>query len=248
MTVAFPDKTASPPEHRTAARVMKILELVLASEAEGSRLTDLSLEMDAPKSSVHGLTKGLLAIGYLREDGGRYFPGPAFSSFFTRSHGSIPAIYRHVLDELVEKWSETAILAALVGDSVVHIDCSEPDTLLRAAPLLRQRMPLWPRSTGKCFLAFMPLERLDAYLRRHHSSLPALKIIRKELADVRKTRIATNYDSASGFLGISSPVVSKSGEATLVLAIGGPKVRMQKNLEKISKSLRQTAESLSSLS
>jgi len=52
---------------------MAILEHVLASDADGVRLLDLSAAIDAPKSSVHGLAKGLVATGYFREERGRYW-------------------------------------------------------------------------------------------------------------------------------------------------------------------------------
>ena len=67
------------PEHRTVSRVMAILEVVIASEPNGLRLADLPDMVGAPKSTIHGLARGLVATGYVREHNGRYYQGPALA-------------------------------------------------------------------------------------------------------------------------------------------------------------------------
>lgn len=52
MTAATNRDPAPAAEHRTVARVMSILELVMASAPHGMRLGEISASIDAPKSSV----------------------------------------------------------------------------------------------------------------------------------------------------------------------------------------------------
>src|SRR4051795_8483300 len=59
-------------EHRTVTRAVAIMELVAVGEPGGVRLGALAGPLGAPKSSIHGLAKGLVAVGYLREQDGRY--------------------------------------------------------------------------------------------------------------------------------------------------------------------------------
>src|SRR6478752_3221705 len=245
MTVA-PTETASAAEHRTVARVMSILECVLASEDQGIRLGDLSAALEAPKSSVHVLAKGLIAAGYLREEsGGHYFPGPAVSSLIAARPTTIKAVYHHSLVELATKWDETCMLASLVGDSMVYLDSVDSEAFIRATPSLNKRLSLWPRSSGKCFLAFMEPKRLDNYLRRHHPDPTSADAVRQELAEVRKNRIGINIgQSVADHIGIAVPIVPKKLPVTLAIAIAGPKLRMRDRLEEMSESLRMTAESL----
>ena len=160
-------------EHRTVNRVMTILELVVAAEPQGLRLADLSDQMQAPKSTIHGLTKGLVATGYLREFAGRYYLGSAVS-LLSPGAPRVPAAFHRALDRLRDRWQETAVLGMLVGDSVVNVAISEPDQLIRASPVLNVRRPLWPTSYGKNFLAHMASTRRDAYLRRHFASATEL--------------------------------------------------------------------------
>jgi len=224
---------------------MAILELVLASEPRGMRLGDVSAAIEAPKSSVHGLTKGLVAEGYLREAEGRYFAGPAVSSLLAATSTTVPALYRHTLEQLSRQWDETAFVGTLVGDSLVYVDSVESEAFIRAAPQLHRRLELWPRSAGKVLLAFMADRRLEAYLRRHHAAAEA-KAIRVELAEVRESRIGLNVgETPAGHMGIATPLVSGTSPVTVAIALAGPKSRMQDKADDIAASLRAAVEQLS---
>ena len=234
-------------EHRTVSRVMSIIELVVASERAGVRLGDLSAALGAPKSTLHGLAKGLVATGYLREEDNRYFTGPAISSLLAVGPVSLPATYHHTLEHLAAQWGETAILATLIGDSIVNLDVVEPDTLIRASPARNKRLPLWPRSSGKIFLAFMEPRRADAYLRRHYPDRGESDGIRAELQTIRERHIAINIGGRGGDeLGVASPIIHGSAPVTTALALAGPVTRMQEKLDDITDSVRHAARSLSS--
>jgi DNA-binding IclR family transcriptional regulator len=225
---------------------MAILELVLASDDAGVRLLDLSAAIDAPKSSVHGLAKGLVATGYFREEHGRYFPGPAISSLIAVGPTALPAVYHHALEELTSRWNETAMLATLVGDSLVYVHAVESKEFIRAAPDLNVRLSMWPRSSAKCFLAFMHPRRLEAYLRKHHPDPADAEEIRQELKTVRETRVGVNYGGAEGaHIGIASPVLAGDSQVTVAVAVAGPHPRMEARLEDMIQSLRETTEILS---
>ncbi len=173
-------------EHRTVTRVMAIIELVVGNEPSGVRLADMAAAIGAPKSLIHGLAKGLVATGYLREEDGRYLFGPAISGLLSGARMSVPSAYHHTLEQLSARWNETAMLATLVGDSIVYLNIVEPDTLIRASAPLNRHQPLWPRSSGKCFLAFMEPRRVEAYLRRHQFDLAERDCIRAELQTVKR--------------------------------------------------------------
>ncbi len=235
-------------EHRTVTRVMAIIEAVVASEPAGARLGDLASAAGAPKSSIHGLAKGLVATGYLREQDGRYFIGPAISGLLAVGLPSVPSAYLHVLEQLSAQWNETAIFATLVGESMVYLAVVEPDTLIRASPAVNKRTPLWPRSSGKCFLAFMDPRRAEAYLRRHQSDPAERDRIRAELQTIRETHLAINVGGNSGDeLGVASPIIHANAQVATAIAMAGPIARMQAKLDDISDAVRQAAQSLSNV-
>ncbi|HEX3678627.1 MAG TPA: IclR family transcriptional regulator [Galbitalea sp.] len=233
-------------EHRTVARVMAILELVLASGPHGMRLADLSAAIDAPKSTVHGLARGLVATGYFREERGRYFTGAAISSLIAVGPTTLPSVFHHALEELTAKWNETSMVATLVGDSLVYLDSVEPVTLIRAAPQLNKRLSIWPRSSGKCLLAFMEPKRLEAYLRRNHPAPADAERVRGELARIRETHVGMNIgETIADHIGLASPIIVGNAPVTIAIAVVGPKSRMQDHVHEIAHSIRETAESLS---
>ncbi|UKA55205.1 IclR family transcriptional regulator [Arthrobacter sp. FW305-BF8] len=226
---------------------MSLLELVLTSTPQGLSLAQLASMIGAPKSSVHGLAKGLVATGYFREDKGRYVVGPAVSTLLAAGPSALPAVYHHALEELTQTWGETSMLATLVGDSVVYIDTVESPSIIRASPTLNERLPLWPRSSGKCFLAAMSPERLETYLRRNKTLPVGREQILDELSKVRETNTGFNIgESIADHISIASPIVNGTAPATLAIALVGPKSRMEENMDQIAKSVRQTAASLSS--
>lgn len=230
-------------EHRTVGRVMSVLELVIASDDGGIRLAELATALEAPKSSLHALVRGLLATGYLREEGGRYLIGPAFASLYAGLPEAVALGSRHVLAELVAKWNETVMLATWVGDSVVYVDMVESDRFIRAKPQLNRRLTLWPRSAGQVFLSQAEPKRLDGYLRRNHPDPSDAAAVQAALETARHRGYGLNIDfSPAGHIGLAVPVRSGSSPRALVLA--GPRDRIEDKIDEMVSSLREAAAAL----
>lgn len=234
-------------EHRTVSRVMNILELVVANEPDGLRLADLSEAVAAPKSSIHGLTRGLVATGYLREERGRYVQGTALAGLLSMGGEQLPAAYRHTLVELSQRWDETSVISTSAGDSIINLDAVEPSAVIRASPPLRARRALWPGSYGKCFLAFMSENRRSGYLDRNVKDDEERARILSELDEVRENRVAYNLGATDPQLfGLASPILSADGKTVkFAIGIAGPISRMPSDLTAMAQSVRAAAESLS---
>jgi len=248
VTVTSADENVAPvpAEHRTVSRVMAVLEIVVAGEPNGVRLGDLATPIGAAKSTVHGWAKGLVATGYLREQDGRYFTGPAVFGLLGGSQPSLPATYHHALEQLTATWEETTFIATLVGDSIVYVDRVESPRLIRAAPALHTRFPLWPRSSGKCFLAYMEPRRRDAILRRSVLDAGDRDRAKANLIKVRSTSLAINAgETEPDQYGVASPIISPSDTVTMAIALAGPASRMDGRLEEIGDSVRAAARNLS---
>lgn len=238
-------KKAPSGEHRTASRVMSILEMAAASEPEGVRLGDLAAPLEAPKSSIHGLAKGLVTVGYLREQGGRYFTGPALYALLGAAKPTFPATFHHALEKLTEEAGETSFIASLVGDSMVYVDKVDSTRAIRSSPPVHQRLPLWPRSAGKCLLAYMEPRRQDAALRKLDLTDDARGRIETELLAIRERSASVNPgEIESDQFGVASPIMV--GEAVpFAIAVAGPATRMGEELDDIVAMVRRAAEELS---
>lgn len=230
-------------EHRTVTRVMTILEHVLSSEPNGLRLADLSELMDAPKSSIHGLCRGLIAMGYLREQSGRYLIGPAVSMLLAAGQAAMPAAYRTAMEALTKRWGETTVLVTLVGEHLVYLAKEEPDTMVRASPPMNTRLPLWPRSSGKVFLAYMSEVKREKLLKKYFKDADERERVRAVLEEIREKEITSR--SASGEAGIAVPVIFPNRPVTTSLSVVGPAERMDEKRDSIAVDLLETVQKLS---
>jgi DNA-binding IclR family transcriptional regulator len=231
--------------HRTVTRVMTILEAV-AAEPHGVKLAALVSQLDAAKSSIHGLVKGLEAIGYLREENGVYTLGPAIAHLLAPGKAGIVPTARPVMEDLNRRFEETVMLATLVGDSLIYVDSAESTQLIRYSAPLRVRRPLWPTSTGKCFLAHLGARRREAYLREHVSDPAAREAAAAELERVRTDGYAFNRgETLPDISAVAAPILS-GGRVVACLAVAGPTTRMGSALPDMAPVVRDAARQLSS--
>jgi DNA-binding IclR family transcriptional regulator len=225
-------------EHRTVSRVVAILEAA-AAEPGKLRLHSLAALLDAPKSSIHGLVKGLIAAGYLvEEDDGTYAIGPAVGLLLGPSRPTLAAVARRAMTELHKRWNESVMLAYRVGDSVVYADMIESTQVIRYAAPLRQRRPLYPTSSGKCFLAFATPAWRQAYLAEHLADPREREAAARELDQVRREGFARNCgETIPDVYAIASPLLA-GGKPLACISIAGPGSRMTDRLADIADDVR----------
>ncbi|WP_031464474.1 IclR family transcriptional regulator [Sciscionella sediminilitoris] len=233
-------------EHRTVSRVTTILELAAAGPG-GVRLSELAEQLGAPRSSIHGLVKGLVATGYLREEDGAYTIGPAVGTLLAAATPSIEQAARPVMRRLGERFGETVMLAEPVGDSVVYTETVESTQMIRYSAPLRTRRPLYPTSSGKCVLAFARKRFRDNYLSAHVPDGEQRNRVEQELTEIAETGIAVNRgETMPDVYGIGVPVLV--GERVLaVLATAGPSHRMAGRVDEIAAAARLAAREVSEL-
>lgn len=226
--------------HRTVSRITTILELA-AAHRTGVRLSELAAELDAPRSSLHGLVKGLVATGYLREDGGTYSIGPAVNTLLAAAPPTVAEAARPAMEELHGQFNETVMLASLVGNSVVYTDTLESTQLIRYSAPLSTRRPLHPTSSGKCFLAFG-----SARFRENHlADLPRRDEIRRELAEIAEEGVAVNRgETLPDISGVGAPIFD-NGRVVAAIAVAGPTTRLTDIVTDIAQATRTAAREVS---
>src|SRR5437016_4049889 len=208
--------------HRTANRVVDILEL-LAASPDGLALRDVSAELEAPKSSLLPLLRALTARGYLAQGrAGEYRLGRSavdLGAAVPTANALMEAARPAVVD-LMRRTGETVFLGTLSSDhtSIVFVDKVDSDHIIRYAGGVGDRRPLHATAIGKAILAFLPARERDGILKslslsRHTdrtvTSLPAL---RASLEDVRKTGVCVTIEElVPGASGIAAPIFERPG-------------------------------------
>jgi DNA-binding IclR family transcriptional regulator len=231
-------------EHRTVTRIAAILESVAASP-DGMRLGELTGELDAPKSSVHGLVRGLTAIGYLAQRDGRYLLGPAVAGLAATGQSSIVDAARPYMERLQHRYDETVMLGSKVGEALVYLDTIESTQAVRYSPPRVRRHFESPSSIMKLYLAQLEPHRLDEYLNQHVSDQRRRETLREELADVRERRVAFNRGDTFPDLSAAAAGINDRGGLVACIAIGGPSHRIDDQLEQMAAALKTAASEIS---
>jgi DNA-binding IclR family transcriptional regulator len=220
--VADPEPTASDPKgHRTVDRVTQILEEVVYQP--GISFAELARALDAPKSSVHGFLRGLLAKGWIYEDNRRFYLGPAVHAL-TLASGQIRAgqVTQSDLDELHDDTGMTVFLGVQAGDHLIYIGESGTDAMTGFAARSNIRRALINTAGGKALLAAMPDAERDGYLRRQQPEHgDDVSDFLGEFSEIRRTGIARNFRHHGAQLALASVVHSRGGDPVAAAVLVG---------------------------
>jgi IclR family transcriptional regulator, acetate operon repressor len=246
------------PGHRTANRVVDILELLAASR-DGLALREISAQLEAPKSSLLPLLRALTARGLLEQGhSGAYRLGSRALGL-----GSGAAAQRDLVDlarpallALMRRTDETVFLGVLAGDSlsVVYVDKVDSEQIIRYAAGVGDRRPLHATSTGRAILAFLPVEQREEILRalpleRHTDrTVTSVAALRASLEETQRTGICVSVDEmVRGASGVAAPIFDRHGAVVGACTIAGPTDRLRSRLRQLAAEARDAADAISSL-
>lgn len=227
-----------PQHHRTIDRVTQILEEVVYQP--GMTFAELSRKVDAPKSSVHGFTQGLLAAGWLYHDQNGFHLGPAIHGLILASGGSPRAglVGTRDLEALYEEVHASVFLGTRAGDDLVYISEVGADLLFDFGARKNIRRGLLTTAGGKVLLAESQPSDLERYLRRRPREESALvdKFL-EEYDDIKKTRIAWNYLWNNKRVALAAAVRDQSGQAVGEVTLVGRAEEFHGREDALSKTL-----------
>jgi DNA-binding IclR family transcriptional regulator len=243
---------------RSVARVLHLLDR-LAATPQGASLAALAQAVDAPKTTVLGLLRGLAAEGYAVQAGGAWHLGPeSFGLARAVLAGQQPDGFgtagHAVLEALAESTGETALLAVLAPDhgAMVYTDKVESRTALRFAATVGDRRPIHCTATGRVMLAFLPPPWPEEFLRKAkltpltRTSVTDRRTLRRIVAETRERGYAVSMgESTEGVVGIAAPVFDARGDAAASILLAGPRERMAPKLASLARTLRQSTRALS---
>jgi DNA-binding IclR family transcriptional regulator len=233
----------APQNHRTVDRVTRILEEVVYTP--GMLFGELARAVDAPKSSVHGFIRGLIAAGWLYEENHRFYLGPAvYALTLASGHIRAGSVTEADLGELHAATGETVFLGVRAGDHLIYVAEAGTDTLTGYAASTNIRSTLLDSAGGKALLAAAPEAERNAYLRRREPGERAL--VEQFLAEcdtIKSTRIAANTLHAGTRSAIATTVHNQAGEAVAEVTIVGPTNNIAPRIDELSTILLQHVDS-----
>ena len=213
-------------------RVLRLLR-ILADHPAGLALTPLCVAMNAPKTSVLSLLRGLTAHGYLQRSNEVYGLGPESFSLGASlvSARSLDVVVMPFLREAVARCGETALIASIdrAAGQLIYSPIVESTRTIRYAVPAGTTRPLFASSAGRVLLAFQ-----DETWRREYLQSTDLRAMtehtvtdRKQLAriieQVRETGVAVTIGEVTpDVAGFSAPIFEPGGRVNSALIIAAP--------------------------
>lgn len=187
----------SRPRYGTAAKVVRLLELLGASP-EGIGVREVSRETGLDKSAVSRLLDGLSQLAVAkREPSGRYRAGPRLFALGATIHArdTLWQAAEPVLRSLVARFNETCYLAVREGSDVVFREKVDCDRYLRYVVDAGERVPLHAGAGGRAVLAGIPPADVESLLAE--MSLPRLTA--STITDPAELRRQVSEDRRRGY-------------------------------------------------
>lgn len=243
-TVVPTDATTATDAKLTGAdRVLATLK-ELARFPNGASLDELAQALDAPKSSIHRALATLRRANFAWQDRrGRYQLGFELVRLAYTYHETLdePALVQPVLEDLAERFGETAHYAKLMTPEIVYLGKVTPaGQRLQLTSVIGGRNPAHATGAGKALLAFaLPTDEAVEKFVGEHGPLEARTentnttraTLSAELARTRERGYALDgEESEPGIVCIAFPVFLGSA-TTPVGAISLTTLRRRMPLE-----------------
>jgi DNA-binding IclR family transcriptional regulator len=242
---------------RSAMRLVALFEALAKSE-EGVSLAELSATTAAPKSSLLGILRSMVALEYMEHGHGLYRLGP--KSFRLAADilaiRRFPNLVRPIMQDLAAKSGETVFLVVLdpLAQRVTYTEVIESANPLRYTVPTGTTRPLYSSAGGLMLLAYQEPAWIDAYI--HSTPLDPLtprtttdpRELRERLAEIRREGIGISLgETVPGAAGLAAPIFNADGSVTAGILIGAPLDRFEQELPELKRLLREAVTRVSGI-
>ncbi|HEV2335880.1 MAG TPA: IclR family transcriptional regulator [Stellaceae bacterium] len=230
-------------------RLVGLFEALAKSE-EGVSLAELSATIAAPKSSLLGILRSMVALGYMEHGHGLYRLGA--KSFRLAADilaiRRFPNLVRPILQDLAARSGETVFLVVLdhMAQRVTYADVIDSANPVRYTVPTGTSRPLYASAGGLMLLAYQEPAWIDAYLRS--TPLEPLTAqtttnpdrLRERLAAIRRDGFAISIgETVPGAAGLAAPIFNADGSVTAGILIGTPGDRFEGEVAELKRLLRE---------
>jgi len=234
---------------RSAMRLVALFEALAKSE-EGVSLAELSVTIGAPKSSLLGILRSMVALGYMEHGRGLYRLGP--KSFRLAADilaiRRFPNLVRPIMQDLAAKSGETVFLVVLdhLAQRVTYTEVIESANPLRYTVPTGTSRPLYSSAGGLMLLAYQEPAWVEAYIRSTRlepltpRTVTSPEQLRERLAAVRREGFSISLgETVPGAAGLALPIFNADGSVTAGLLVGAPIDRFEQELPELKRLLRE---------
>jgi DNA-binding IclR family transcriptional regulator len=211
-------------------KAFQILQMI-ADSPSGLGVSDLSKKLGMGKSTVHGITMGLEALGVLVRDPvqKKFNLGFTLLELCRKGYGKIELrdVARGPIERLMEKVGETVFLGVTNGDHVTILDMVESQNDMKITSPPGTRLPLLAAATGKVFLAQFEEKKAREIIQKMGlarftpKSIFDPKKFLKEAAETKKRGYAVDDEEyMSGVRAVAAPIQAASPPLAAIWVVG----------------------------
>jgi DNA-binding IclR family transcriptional regulator len=254
--MAMEERASQSPQSVT--RVIRILEALCSSPGAMS-LAELARALDAPKSSLAALLRGLAEEGFVVAADGAWRLGPGafgLGSALLEARRRLQSsdLVREGMRRLGERCGETVLFGVRDedGETLTYVDVIESRKTVRFIVPVGDRRPLYATAGGRALLAAGPDAELRRYLDRLRAEAftPHTETSKRGLAEAiaaaRQAGVAQTIDQASeGVTGTAAVVRDAAGTALGALIVAAPSLRLADRLAELRRLVREEAATIS---
>jgi DNA-binding IclR family transcriptional regulator len=222
------------PINQSVERAVRMLGFFSAEEPELT-LPQLTERLDISRATTHRYAMALRRVGLLRYDaaGGIYSLGPRIVELAATALSGlrIIRIAGPHMERLAAELNETVVLSIWDGESPIVVRVADnTDRIVHIIVRTGSRLERANSAQGKVFLAF---------------ESDGSELDPRELARIRKTRVAVNTQTRDGIRAVATPIV-QDREVIATMAVVGTIANLpERESSKLAVRLRETADQLS---
>lgn len=243
---------------QSVTRVIRILEALGASPGPMS-LADLARALDAPKSSLAALLRGLAEEDFVVAADSAWRLGPGafgLSSALLEARRRLQSsdLVREGMRRLADRCGETVLFGVRDedGETLTYVDVIESQKTVRFIVPVGDRRPLYSTAGGRALLGADSDAALRNYLEllRPEAFTPETEISKRGLAEViagvRAGGVAQTIDQSSeGVTGTAAVIRDAAGTVLGALIVAAPSLRLQDRLDELKRLVREEAATIS---
>ena len=237
-------------------RVFGILEAFSQNPKEAISLEEITTCVGLAKTTVHRLLYSMKKLGYIDQhpDSGKYMLAPKFYDLgrAVLPYQRVATIARSLLENLRVRCGESVHVGVLDNGLVTYIAVLESQNPYRCAAVPGEMSYAHSTAIGKCLLAELGEDQIDALIRQHGLPKMARNTITngtqllEELRQVRAEGAAVNFEeNIDGVICVAAPIRDQSNRIVAALSVSGPAIRMEVMLEGAKQEVKRVAARIS---
>ena len=236
-------------------KAFQILKLISDTDG-GLGISDLAKRLEIGKSTVHGITSALEALGTIIRDPTtkRYILGLTLLELGRSAYSQIDLkdLVRPVMEDLMEKTQESVFVGVLNEERVTILDIVESRQDLKMTSTRGTTIPLIAGAVGKVILATMSDEQAKEIIGKKGITRFTEHTITDPEAYLQAVRIAreegyaTDYEEyILGVRAVASPIKAENHLISAIWVVGFKTSLNDDKMEGVIKATKESAEKIS---